>query len=120
MLTTMCTSCINSDYKLNGTTCFKSKVVGVGLRLDVDYATFLLDGKAQVVVDFISGKINATVIITYMGSGSTVITAAASGTGTDSESSMASTIAGAVSSSALGIPILSSSVGVFLDDAPYS
>ncbi len=84
MLTTMCTSCINSDYKLNGTTCFKSKVVGVGLRLDVDYATFLLDGKAQVVVDFISGKINATVIITYMGSGSTVITAAASGTGTDS------------------------------------
>jgi hypothetical protein len=55
-----------------------------------------------------------------MRSGSTVLGMAASSTGTDSESSIAGSISSAVSSDALGIPILSSSVGVFLDDAPYT
>jgi hypothetical protein len=47
ILSDLCVSCINDDYRINGTSCLKKIVVGVEVKLDYDFVMFLEEGQLQ-------------------------------------------------------------------------
>ena len=113
ILANLCVSCVSSDYRLNGTTCLKKQVVGTSIRFNINYTDFLLQGKAQLIIDQFVTKTGANVVITFIAEGSTIFGVALSNANPSiSDSTIADSVTNLIGSGNLG-PVIGSSVGVF-------
>lgn len=116
-----CTSCYD-NYKLNDTRCFGNYSVGFGLEINLNYNTFIQLSKSQELINSIANILNVSsqdVIINSQTSGSVNVQGAVSTGSLQNANNLHTTLSNSIAanSNALGVPLLSSTVDVFYNDA---